>query len=226
MPLVNKNVKKIEKTIYEPKPFDYNNPKNLKKMNNMVDFVGYKGLTRDIHNYLAMKNGTYSELVLMRGRGVKNLTSQLSDELVRDAGSFFQALPEKSNISFFAYSFRVNTQVQQEGWQNAKDLIQDELNGKPSPAREKYLRRRLVMLDDQLKRQRNAEKNLWNREYLMEVFSSSKGALENAMSTVKAASRYGSAPFEFFEMSKNEKIERMYNLNNPATYVVTNHVLC
>ncbi|WP_419153687.1 hypothetical protein [Weissella viridescens] len=220
MPLKNRNVKKIDNKVYEPAPFDFDNQKKLKWMENMVTFVGYKGLTRDVHNYLAMKNGTYSELVLMQGRGVKNLTSQLSNELVTDAGRFFQALPEMTNISFFAYSFRVNTQVQQDGWQQMKQQIQDELKGGATPARTRYLKRRLIMIDDQLRRQRNAEKNLWNREYLMEVFAPSKGALENAISTVSSASRIGSAPFAFTQMTKSQKLDRMYNLNNPASYVI------
>ncbi|WP_419154733.1 hypothetical protein [Weissella minor] len=220
MPLIDKNVKAINNDLYEPKSFDYENAKKLRQMDNMVQFLGYKGLTADIHNYLALKNGKYSELVLMKGRGVKNLTSQLSNELVSDAGSFFQALPELSNISFFAYSFRVNTQAQQEGWEEMKSLVQQELKASPSPAREKYLQRRLIMIDDQLTRQRRAERNLWNREYLMEIFAPTKGALENAMNTVQSASKLGSAPFAYSTLTKQEKLERMYNLNNPASYII------
>lgn len=220
MPLVSKNVKRIENKVYEPKPFDYNNEKRLKQMETMVDFPGYKGLTADYHNYLALKNGSYAELVVMHGRGVRNLTNELSNELVIDAGNFFKALPERTNISFFAYSFRVNTQTQQEAWSVTKNMVLDELQNTTDPFRAKQLQRRLIMLDDQLKLQRHAEEVIWSREYLMEVFAPTKGALENAMTSIKAASQSGSAPFAFNELTKPEKKERMYILNNPATYLI------
>jgi hypothetical protein len=219
MPLVSDNVKKINNTIYEPRDFDFKDPKKADKVFNMTDFLGYKGLTNDVHAYLAMKNGWYSELVLMRGHGVKNMTYSLSNDLVTDAGDFFRGLPAGTSISFFAYSFRVNTQAQQNDWLRNRKRVEAQLIKATDPHRVKQLKRRLVMIDDELKVQKRAELRLWNREYLMEIFGRTKGALENLMKTIKSASERGMAPFKFDELTREEKTKRLYTLNNPAGYL-------
>jgi len=219
MPLVSENIKKIQNKIFEPKPYDFKDPKKAQKAFTNLDFVGYKGLTRDVHSYLAMKNGWFSQLVLMRGHGVKNLTSGLSNELVKDAGDFFKSLPQGTNISFFAYSFRVNTQPQQAAWQRTKKQVEMELKATNDERKIRQLKRRLVMINEELKMQKRVEMRLWNREYLMEVFGRTKGALENIMRTVKTSSEHGTGPFRFDELTVEQKLQRLYTLNNPAGYL-------
>lgn len=219
MPLVNKNTKKINNVVYEPKDFDFNNPKKQKQVENMVELLGYKGLTRDVHNYIAMKNGWFSELVVLEGLAASDLTYELNRQLVKDAGAFFNALSNNSNVTFFGYSYRVNTEKQQASWNANKTKLLDAIHKEKNPRRRLQLERRLEMVNSELKRQVDVEKYVWAREYLMQVFAPSKAALENEMHTIKVASERSMAPFRFRELSKTEKLDRMYTLNNPGVYL-------
>lgn len=219
MPLVNKNTKKIDNKVFEPQAFDFNNPKKAKKVDNMVELLGYKGLTKDIHNYIALKNGQFAELVALNGLAASDLTYEMNKNLVMDAGAFFNALSNGANVSFFGYSYRVNTSQQQEAWKENKHLILNDLRQETNPRKKIQLERRLEMVDSELTRQISVEKRIWAREYLMMVFAPSKAALENEMQTIKNASERRSAPFRFKELTKSEKLDRMYTLNNPGSYL-------
>ncbi|KMK53648.1 MULTISPECIES: hypothetical protein [Fructobacillus] len=219
MPLVNEHVQKINNAVYEPEKFDFYDPKLQNKMDNMVVFLGYKGLTHDVHNYIALKDGTYAELVLVRGMSIADLTGEQSRVLVNEAGEFFRAQNAGTNISFFGYSFKVNTHKQQRAWQTNKELLEEEIKNETNPRRKHQLNQRLKMVNGEINRLIFVENNFWSREFLMAVFAKNKGQLENKMILLRNLSSGDNAPFRFREMTRKEKEERLYALNNPASYI-------
>lgn len=219
MPLVNENVKKVNNQVYEPSPFDFNNKSLKGKMDSMVAFLGYKGLTHDVHNYIALKDGSYAELVLVRGMSIDDLTYEQSKELVKSAGAFFRAQSTGTDINFFGYSFKVNTKKQQKSWQKNKELLLEAIAKETDPRKRHQLNRRLEMVNGEIHRLIFVENNFWSREFLMAVFAKNKGQLENKMATLRNLSSNENAPFKFRGLTRDEKEARMYALNNPASYI-------
>jgi hypothetical protein len=223
MPLVDQNVKKVEETVFEPNSFDFNNKKNEKQIKPNLNLLGYKGLTKDKYSYVVTKQGWYAEMVLTNGQSVKNLTYMLSKMVVDDAGKFWRSLEVGTNITHLAYSFRENTTQQQEFWDIRLQRLQNELTQAISEHQRFQIQKRMNMLTDQLTVQRRVEQKLWSREYLMIVFAETKEQLRDLMVTLKTSANNGTAPYRFTEMSKREKEERLYTLNNPSQYLEGQH---
>lgn len=210
MPLVDKNTKLIQKREFEPEE-KYNEKQEL----SVLQYMGYKGLTRDRYNFIVLKVKGYAEMVLLHGRGVKNLTNAASNQVIDDAGSFFRDQQIGSNISFRTYSFKVSTKSQQEFWVNEIKKI-NSLIQTTDDIRKKYqLQRRLALVQEELHKQESAEIEIWNREYLMMVFANTKEELIDNIQHLRAATGSRTSPFSFSELSREEKIERLSVGNNP-----------
>lgn len=210
MPLVDKNTRLIQKREFEPEDkFDE------KQELSILQYMGYKGLTRDRYNFIVLKVRGYAEMVLLHGRGVKNLTNAASNQVVDDAGKFFRDQQTGSNISFRTYSFKVSTKSQQYFWGSEIKKLNALIQNTEDKRKKYQLQRRLSLVQEELSKQESAEIEIWNREYLMLVFANTKEELIDSIQHLRAATGSRTSPFSFSELSREEKVERLSVGNNP-----------
>ncbi|QYU56842.1 hypothetical protein K1728_06505 [Weissella confusa] len=222
MPLANEF--KVQEYFWEPPVSNFKDPKLKQKT--APYFLGYRGMTKGPEAYIISNTSSetggliYSDLLLLDGAAIANLPMDLSNMIVEDAGRVFTGLEMGTSISFKSYSYRVSTLHQQKNWAARRDRLQHQLSTTTDTQRQRQIKARLAMIDNELYKQKQLEKNVWSREYLMVPFANSVAELTELIATLESfGNGEGTKPFRFSKLTRQQKKERLFALNNPTQYM-------
>lgn len=209
---------------WEPSDTDFDDPKVKKRT--APYFLGYRGMTKGKEAYIISNTNSesgeliYSDLLILDGAAIANLPTDLSNLIVSDAGQLFTGLEPGTNISFKSYSYRVSTSKQQQNWEATKRRVISKLADTVDERKRVQLTARLDMINNELFKQRQVEKHVWSREYLMVPFANSVSELTELIESLNSlATNDGTRPFQFTQLTREQKEERLFAINNPTQHM-------
>jgi len=187
-PLENKAVISKQKVLKE------NKKKSKHKLSySIVNLMNERDITEE--GYIVLSDGNYAEFLQIEGKDVHSRNEEETAIDISALAQFYRS--HHQGIKIISMNFPVNTTIQKN---HVNKLIEKCENEKFL----KQLHRKKSELETiELKRN--------NREYFLELFSTSKETLENKVINAK---RILSRSLMIHEINMNKKIDLLYKLNN------------
>lgn len=189
-----------------------------KKHLDITDVLFYTKMTNPDH-FLKLQDGTFVELMRIRGRGLRGATINTS-RLISDAFAKFNRA-FLNDYGWYTMQFPVDTGTQQQNWTELYKQCAAEYAGlKDRKSRRGYeLVRQEGLITEEIQVDKNSEKVLHNKEYIMLIPGDTVDKVKDSVEDALSFSKSSMDLLMLEKMTKSRKEMVLFRLNNPNSIV-------
>lgn len=183
----------------------------------MVKLLGYKSLTNDDDAFLVLKEASYgyADLLNIRGQGLGTMSRNQQIKIINDFQNFLRVAIE--DMKFIISPFPADTSSQQAFTTQMYSAVYKKLQTVEDERQRQQLQARLRYLDDQLKRNIQVEKELYNQEFIIMIFGKSRRNLATSRDNII---RWGGESLVIERLPRHKKEQVLFRINNLNTKIV------
>lgn len=186
------------------------------KFSSMLDFLPYKGFTQDSDHFLILsdEDDGYAELLNIQGQGISTMSLAQQELVLEGFQNFLRTALDDMKV--IISPFPADTSPQQTYHTKRYQKLMQEIRRVSDPRRQEQLRAQIRYTEDQRNTAIQVEKQLYNEEFILMIFSKSRKDLRNIRENFI---RWGGKSLIFQPLSLEKKEATLYRINNLNTRI-------